>query len=155
MGCAPRNPYYGQPLSSLPKQVFFEEEMEHSDYSVTGVDNKSKNTIRFKIPDSLGGAYIKGGDCVVDILMNNNTGIIKRINIVGLYFYDSRRKAIRGFDIYDNTRRRVGKPFNEDCQEYISFIRHFVSELSFKRLTKVTSSESHTYCRLIFPGGRL
>lgn len=154
LGCRPRNPYYLVHISNSGSQVFFEAGMEHPDYSVTGENDISANTIRCKIPDSLGGAYIRGGYCVVDILMNNSAVTIKRIDVIGLYFYDNRREAIRGFDIYNNTKKRIGKPYNEDCEQYISFVRNFVTKLSFKRLTKITSSESHTYCRLIFPGGK-
>ena len=131
----------------------FEWQQKHLDYSVTGEENESTNTIRCKIPDSLGGANISGGDCVVDVLMDNKKSTIKQISIVGLYFYDSQQKKARGFNIYDRAKKRMSKPFNEDCKQYTPFIRNFVSELSFKRLTKVTSTETHVYCRLIFPGG--
>jgi hypothetical protein len=154
LGCSPRNPYYLVHISNSGSQVFFEAEMEHPVYSVTGENVISENTIRCKIPDSLGGAYIRGGYCVVDIIMNNSTVDIKRINIIGLYFYDSRREAVRGFDIYNNTKKRIGKSYNKDCEQYISFVRNFVANLSFKRLTKITSPESHAYCRLIFPSGK-
>jgi hypothetical protein len=131
----------------LAYRIFFEDEI--FDYSVTGKVNVAKNTVRCNVPDSLA-EHVSGGDCVVDVLMDNKSGVIKKIDIIGFYFYDNLHKTDPYFDIYDSSKRGLGKPYNKGDEQLTAFVYGFVRTLTFKKLTKARVSTSHAYCRLLF-----